>query len=284
MSAHPIRLILLSLVLLVIGAMSIGAIQNNGQAPPQIDRPLTAEQRLRLEVDSLLEELQQLRAELAQARLQATTAQRELEELRQFIRDHDVYGEAYDQYKVIREIAEREDRRREAEAVRARREAEREAREARMREARAQREQERAEAEAERRLRAAGFTNIGMGVYISRTAYHYSVRDETRTRVRFDPFIGFFTRVDRRDQIDFSEMTISGSVLNGTDEIRNIGVAITFFDDYNNQVGHETIHITNARPDVPYPFTSTLTMALNREFSSSTSYVLYADPVTFEEP
>ena len=64
-----------------------------------------------------------------------------------------------------------------------------------------------------------------------------------------------------------------------------IGIAITFFDDNGNQVGSEIIHVNNARPDVPYPFTSTIDMALNRAFSSSSTYVLYADPAeVIEEP
>ena len=79
--------------------------------------------------------------------------------------------------------------------------------------------------------------------------------------------------------IDFSRLTISGSVLNASDEPRHVGVAITFFDEYGNQVGSEIVQINNARPDVPYPFTSKLEMALDRPFSSSSTYVLYADAI-----
>jgi hypothetical protein len=77
-------------------------------------------------------------------------------------------------------------------------------------------------------------------------------------------------------------MTISGSVLNAADDVRDMGVAITFFDDNGNQVGHEIVQIKNARPNVPYPFTSRLDMALNRAFTSSSIYVLYSDPVEAE--
>ena len=45
------------------------------------------------------------------------------------------------------------------------------------------------------------------------------------------------------------------------------------------QVGGEIVRINNARPDVPYPFTATLDMALNGPFDSSSTYVLYADPI-----
>ena len=79
-------------------------------------------------------------------------------------------------------------------------------------------------------------------------------------------------------------MTISGTVVNGSGKLRNIGVAITFFDESGIQVGGEIIKINNARPDVPYPFTTTLRMALNRPYSSSSSYVLYADQVVDERP
>ena len=65
--------------------------------------------------------------------------------------------------------------------------------------------------------------------------------------------------------------------------MRNLGIAVTFFDENGNQVGGEIIKINNARPDVPYPFTSTIEMALNRPFESSSVYVLYADRVESEE-
>ena len=83
-------------------------------------------------------------------------------------------------------------------------------------------------------------------------------------------------------QIDYSQMTISGSILNAADELRDIGVAITFFDDNGNQVGHEIVQIKNARPNVPYPFTSRIDMALNRAFTSTSTYVLFADPAETE--
>ena len=45
----------------------------------------------------------------------------------------------------------------------------------------------------------------------------------------------------------------------------------------NRQVGGQIVQINNARKDVPYPFTATVSMALNRPFASSSVYVLYAD-------
>mgnify|MGYP001999636056 CR=1 FL=1 len=41
--------------------------------------------------------------------------------------------------------------------------------------------------------------------------------------------------------------------------------------------GAEIVEIQNARPNVPYPFTKKIDMALNRPFASHSTYVLYAD-------
>jgi hypothetical protein len=108
-------------------------------------------------------------------------------------------------------------------------------------------------------------------------AYAYETNDSERQEVNYHPHFGWYENTITSTDIDFSKMTISGSVLNASDELRNIGVAITFFDEFGNQVGHEMVQIRNARPDVPYPFTSVIDMALNREFDSVSTYVLYAD-------
>ena len=73
-------------------------------------------------------------------------------------------------------------------------------------------------------------------------------------------------------------MTISGSVMNAAEEVRDIGIALTFFDEAGSQVGGEIIQVNNARPQVPYPFTVPIAMALDRPFDSTSTYVLYADP------
>lgn len=236
------------------------------------------ERRLWREISALVDELQQLRVALAQARLEADEARRERDELREFIEDHEELGDAYEQYRGIREVAEREQRRRAAEAARERREVAMREQQERLMAFRQEREAERAEARRIRQYREAGFSSLGLDVFLSRSSYHYSTRDYT-ARLRYEPLIGWYQRYFRDDEIDFSEMTISGAILNASDEVRNIGVAIAFFDERGVQVGQETIHITNARPDVPYPFTSTVAMALDRPFASSTSYVLYADPI-----
>jgi hypothetical protein len=73
-------------------------------------------------------------------------------------------------------------------------------------------------------------------------------------------------------------MTISGSVLNAGEIARDLAVAVTFFNESGAQVGGEIIQVNAARPGVPYPFTATVTMALDRPFWSASTYVLYADP------
>ncbi|MCI0365385.1 MAG: FxLYD domain-containing protein, partial [Phycisphaerales bacterium] len=221
-----------------------------------------------------------LRQDLAECNLQATQANRELEELRQFMADHREYGDDFQKYKAVKEIAEREQRRLEAQANRERVQAEKAERQARLNAARAQKAQRDAQAAKVAQYRRAGFTPLGLDVYTSKMAYAYETTDSTRTRIEYDPFLGgSYYRTTTATNVDYSKMTISGSVLNASNQTRNVGVAITFFDENGNQVGHETIQINNARPEVPYPFTSTIEMALNRPFSSSSTYVLYADPV-----
>lgn len=250
--------------------------------PAEAPRRLTEEERLIEEVHALLGELRRLRTELAEAQLAKSQMQRELKELRAFIDDHHEYGSDFEEYQRIREIKQREQRRREQRDARERYLREREERMRQQKIARQQRAEQRAAERQERQFRERGFESLGMNTFLGRMAYQYRVRDTLRTRITYDPFFGFFTQRDFRDRIDYSEMNISGAVINASDEVRNIGVAITFFDDFGNQVGHEIIEVNNARPNVPYPFTSTVDMALDRPFTTSSSYVLYADRAMLE--
>ncbi|UCD74492.1 MAG: hypothetical protein JSV91_11980 [Phycisphaerales bacterium] len=244
----------------------------------------TSIQILLEEIDRLQTEIRELRQVLAEAQLASETYQRQFEELEQFILDHHEYGEDFQQYKGVKAVAEREARRRDAEENRRQREIEKAERQARQAAARAEYDQRRAEMQRAARYRKSGFTSLGLDVFSGKMAYFYRTKDVTRSRIDYEPGMGNYLRLyPNAQEIDFSSMTISGSVLNGADEIRNIGVAITFFDNNGNQVGHEIVQIKNARPDVPYPFTSTIEMALNRPFESSSVYVLYADQVPVEE-
>ncbi len=277
-------------VLLGGSAMSQEAPPAPGATPAEPDRSTQRADRdpldvLLEEVDRLLDEVMRLRRELATAKLAAAKAHRELKELRQFIQDHHDLGSDFQQYKGIREVADREARQREAEASRERWEAEKAARRARYQAARAERTQGRVEAQRVERYADAGFTPLGLDVFVGRMAFFYPSDDKVPYRYDYRPGFGRYQRFyPPYSQIDYSTMTISGSVLNGSEQVRHIGIAITFFDESGNQVGGETVQVNNARPNVPYPFTATLDMALDRPFDSTTTYVLYADPADQGEP
>lgn len=231
------------------------------------------------EIDELNRELDTLRQALAEARLDAAATRRELQLLVQFITDHDEYGSDFEQYTAIKTIAESDARRRRITDGRHRRETLQAEQAARMKAARAERTGRQRELDRINEYRRSGFTPLGFDVFLGQTAFYYQSSDGLGARIKWDPGLGNYLRVYPYSQIDFSAMTISGSVLNASQDVRNIGVAVTFFDENGNQVGAEIVQINNARPDVPYPFTATLSMALNRAFDSSSTYVLYADLV-----
>jgi outer membrane murein-binding lipoprotein Lpp len=227
------------------------------------------------QVADLRRTVEELRVELAQARLDEAAAQRKLDEMRQFIHDHEAYGRDFAQYQSLREIAEKASRRHQAEAASRQRQAERAAR---REAAGTQRVRQEAESQRAQRYRDAGLTPLGLDVYVGAAAFNYSTIDGIPARVDWNGLTGRFIRLYQpSSRVDFSTMTISGSILNAAASVRDVGVAIIFFDEAGNQVGGQTIQVNNARPDVPYPFTATVTMALDRPFASSTTYVLYAD-------
>ena len=76
------------------------------------------------EIDRLFEELTQVRRELAQVKLESLQSKRELDVLRQFMRDRREYGQDFDRYQEVRAVAEKEARQRQVEANRQRREVE----------------------------------------------------------------------------------------------------------------------------------------------------------------
>ena len=227
------------------------------------------------EIDSLETQLQAIRVELARARLEAATARRELAELKQFLEDHHELGGDFEQYRSLKAIAQQEARERRVQEMRERRDAERSQR----REARESKPTQSA-ARRDDRYRQAGFTPIGSEVYVSQMAFYYKTKDNLPYRFDYVPGFGRYMRFGQPTrEVDFSSMTISGSVLNATEETRHLGIAVAFFDDNGNQVGGETIQVNNARPNVPYPFSATIEMALDRPFASSSTYVLFADPI-----
>ena len=224
-------------------------------------------------------DLLSVRKQLAKMELASSGLQKQLDDLQQFIVDHDTYGTDYAAYtKVLEETRQK----RRTDAIREKREQEAARRKVR--------EEARQRLDASKKLNAIerlyderGFGPIGQDVYTSRSAFFYGpVAGEDGKEVQYKPTrSGGFKAVTipSNRELDYSVMTISGSLLNGSIDIRNIGIAITFFDEHGNQVGAEIVEIKNARPNVPYPFTRKLDMALNRPFASHSSYVLYADQV-----
>jgi multidrug efflux pump subunit AcrA (membrane-fusion protein) len=231
------------------------------------------------QIEALEAEVSELRQRLAAAELEAAEHARDAAELRQFVNDHDQFGRDYTEYQAVRKAAERESRRQRAEEQRQQREADQAERRQRFEDALARRAAEDAEAERLARYDRAGFAPLGLEVWMGRSGFAYHVTDGSGAWVDYDPRIGRYFRPLYGNRIDYSRMTISGSVLNSSTQTRNIGIAITFFDDNGNQVGATTVRVSNARPDVPYPFTETIEMALARPFDSSSQYVIYADPV-----
>lgn len=276
--------LLIASALFVSGGLMLNP-QDGAESAGQFDEESETVVMERATVEMLLDEIElqrraiaDLREQLGQAQLRAVEAERERNELRQFLQDNREYGEDFEQYQEIREIREREARQREAERLHQQREA-----------IQAQRDRERAQraAEAQSRraeenrldaYREAGFSPLGLDVFIGRMGYFYGTQNSS-IQVEYEPIVGFFYQPVNAGRIDYSKMNISGSVLNASDEVRNLGVAIAFFDARGNQVGSQTVQINNARPNVPYPFNATVDMASAGAFASSSQWVLYADPV-----
>jgi len=280
-------LVFASTVLAIPFAVALGHVQDASRSgaseAAQDDRPVDPERALiedlMEQVASLRQEIQDLREELAEAKLREKEARRELEELRQFIEDNREYGDDFEQYREIRQITERMERQKALERARERRQQQLERRRQEQAESQAATEAQEAEAQRLERYRQAGFQHLGLDIFLGRTGFFYQREHRTGFDVEYEPFLGDFLEPTIHSQIDFSEMTISGTVLNASEQVQNIGIAIAFFDARGNQVGAETVQINNARPNVPYPFTSKVEMALDRPFASSTSWVLYADAV-----
>jgi hypothetical protein len=264
------------------------------------------------QIEALVDQLARLQAEvaalrqqLAQTRMEADTATRELNEIRQFMLDHDAYGKDFEQYKSVKAIKEREAQLESARKAREQREADKYQRRRAMEQQREQRDAQQAAATAEEqrlaRFRQGGFDHVGQDVFISRMGYQYRVKDvPDRDRVYvpsvWTPTCDVFTtdnlffffrpvyRIEYDEEIDYTQMTFSGSVLNASGETRNIGVGIAFFSQAGDQIGGETIEIPLAAPDSPYPFTKTLAMADRSPFYTYRINVLYSEPVAAKPP
>ena len=260
------------------GLIAVAPSVRSADGPTTMTIELAVLESLIDEIESLEQTVAELRLQLADVELDRAKHEREAAELRQFIDDHDTYGVDFRQYEELRRVIEKEQRDKRSEALRQEREARQAERMQRYEAALARRAVENAEAERLARYERAGFSALGLEVWMGRSGFAYHTIDSS-TRVDYDPRIGRYLRPFNGSRVDFTRMTISGSVLNSSGEVRDIGVAIAFFDETGNQVGSTTVRVANARPDVPYPFTETIEMALNRPFETTTQYVLYADPI-----
>ncbi len=209
---------------------------------------------------------------------------KELETLQAFVRDHAQFGDDFASYETV--IAETQKLTRAKNALkRQQAQFERDRHRESIRKKKEEERQRKLKAKsANKRLEKLGFTPVGDDVYLSKSAYAYAMRNVPEQRVFYQPSptgeVQQLTTVENREEIDYTKMTISGSLLNADAVTRNIGVAFVFRDAHGNQIGQETVVIENARPEVPYPFTGELVMASDQPFSSMTSWVLFADAAT----
>jgi multidrug efflux pump subunit AcrA (membrane-fusion protein) len=220
--------------------------------PAADTRPQDPLRILLAEIDRLHDVLDAKRLELAEIRLEVLETRRELQELRQFIRDNETLGRDFEQYRAVKAVAERDARRRQALEARERRAIEKADRAAQMQAAKAEREKGQAAFNRLARYREAGFSPLGFDVYLADISFNYSATDGgAPARIDWDFRMGHYVRLypfAAGREIDFTAMTISGSVLNASQEVRNIGVAVAFFDENGSQVGGEIIQINNACP------------------------------------
>ncbi len=233
----------------------------------------------------------QLRHRLQAMEQEFQHLQTQLRALQEFVEDHAQLGPDYQSYRAVIE----ETRKLTASQQNLKRQQERAERDRKREEARIKREQAAAKVKqakaATQRLQKLGFSTIGQDVWLSRSAYAYASTSVSEQMVYFQPTatgeLAPVTTIENRSEIDYTRMTISGSLLNGASDTRNVGVAFVFRDAHGNQIGQETVVIENARPDVPYPFTGELIMASDQPFASHTSWVLFADtapPATVSTP
>ncbi len=272
----PARIIVMTLALLPASVAPAQPVTEPSAGPMH---PIDA---LLQQIDDLQNTVEALRNALAESKLEATAWQRERDELRRFIQDHHEFGSDFERYQAFQAASRREAQQQRAEEARAQRDARQAAKAAQRQEYLARRAERESELQRVEGFRKAGFSPLGFDVYISNSAFNYQAYDGTPARYDYNFLTGgHFVRVyphHRANLIDFSSMTISGSVMNAAEEVRDIGIAVTFFDEGGSQVGGEIVQVNNARPQVPYPFTVTVAMALDRPFDSTSTYVLYADP------
>ncbi|MBL1218469.1 MAG: hypothetical protein D8M59_13385 [Planctomycetes bacterium] len=269
----------------LIGVGLLMALAAVPQAHAQSDVEKQTIKQLIEQNQALLAEIEVLRQDVAMLKLEVAKIEKERDDLQQFIDDHDAYGTAFEQYTYFREMMAREARERHLAEVKARREEQRKTLRSRRQQTQAERlaQQSKEDEIRERhsKLRKAGFTLVEDDVYVGQMGYAYKTTKEKT--IRYNPFFESYY-LDEDEQIEYSEMTVSGSLVHAGEQEYDIGVAIAFFDDQESQIGQTVVKVNGARPGVPYPFTSIVTMAANRPFRTYTAWVLYFDPIPLPEP
>ena len=254
--------------------MAIGRLSSQGML--ESDPPATMWSSLVQQTAALIEANMQRKS--LQSQLRALTT--EVEKLRAFIVDHERLGDDFESYQsVLKEtrrmvdLQMKQDSARKADAIR----------EARRAKIAAQQAQARVAQDPLAHLKAMGFKDVGNGIMLGKSSYQYGKRDVTAEKISYVPIPGGGVRrvvnTETRQEHDYQSMTISGTLLNSTSEVRHVGIAIAFQDAHGNQIGQETIQVQNMRPDVPYPFTASLSMASDRPFATESQWTLYSDPV-----
>ncbi len=246
--------------------------------------------------EKAMEEITALKTEVGQLTLELKKATRERDELKLFIANHDAYGADFEKYAIS------EEEKRQAVAAAKAREA-RAKRDERKRRMQALREQRIAEldnrgsgavngkdddpwAERAKVLVRAGYRRIGDFVFVGQMGYVYN--SETETEYRYSPFLqGWYT--DEHKDIDYTQLTLSGTIVHATDGLHDLSIAIAFYDENGGQIGQTTVRVDGARPGTPYPFTSEIQMAADIPFADYNAWVLYSDetplaPVLVTDP
>lgn len=225
------------------------------------------------------EQIQSLRAEAAQLRMELKQVSRERDELKQFIEDHDEYGSDFAKYTVFKTQQAQADLAKKAAAAKAKREAKKR----RLQELRKKRMAAHTNtsktgnplSDRVQLLQQAGYTPIGDSVLVGQMGYVY--KTETQKEYRYSPYFENWY-LDENETVDYRHLTLSGSIIHAAESTQDISFVIAFYDEHGGQIGQTTVRVDGARPGVPYPFTAEVVMAADEAFDNYTAWVLYAEP------
>lgn len=226
-----------------------------------------------------VKQIEALRKEVATLKLELSQAVRERDEMKQFIEDHDAYSSDFEKYAVFREQQFQNDAARKIAEAKAKRDERKRRYQEMLEQRRAQRAGKKGAANDPliarvKVLQQAGFTRIGEFVFVGQMGYVY--KTESKKEYRYSPWLRDWY-VGQDEQIDYTNLTLSGSIVHSSDGLHDLSIAIAFYDSSGGQIGQTTVRVDGARPGVPYPFTSEVKMAANVPFDNYTAWILYAD-------